>query len=435
MRLLLLAVLFMALPAWAVTLQEAVSIALENRGDVQSARSSLQSAKWDSRNADLWFLPQVNGQIAYSKNWDVQEITIPGMGTIPMGSEYGSLAGISVTVPVFVAQGPAGSRLASRAEDLSRYSADATEMDAVVQVVQAFYGVLLAREMMDVSYEALDIAEEGYRLAQLKYDAGTISRFELLQSRVAWENRQPDLIAAQNALDNASAAFSVSLGQESGRVYQVDGSLEDTPDLRIPETLDQARELMLENSPDLETAQYMELVGDAGVDMARASFLPMLVFQTNLDYQAGGDNLDFEIDDYDRSLTASVALQIPLFNGFSDIADYNSARAERLSSMATARSIRQASELSLVSAWNDLQAAREEADAACSTVEQATEGVEIANVSYEAGMITRLDMDQATLALTTARTNRARSLYNLRIAEAKLMRAVGLMEGYIDEEK
>jgi outer membrane protein len=433
MRFLLTVLLLAALPVRAVTLQEAVGIALENRGDVQSALMSYQSAGWESSNADLWFLPQINGQLAFSRNFDVQELTLPGIGTIPMGSEYTSLAGITVSIPIFVAQGPAGSRMASRALDLSLHQARATEMDAVVQVVKAFYGVLLASEMMDVSREALDIAEEGYRLAELKYAAGTISRFELLQSRVAWENRQPDLISAENALENAFVGFSVALGQDNDDLFRIEGDLDRQPDLQLPGSLEEAREIMLQNNPDLQSAEYMQLVGEAGVDMARASFMPQLVFQTSLNYQAARNDMDFEIDDYERNLTASVALQVPLFNGFSDIAGFNSARARRTASMASARSVRQVTELSLVSAWNNLQAARESADATCSTVEQAMEGVEIASVSYEAGMITRLDMDQAFLALTTARTNHASALYSLRVAEAELMRSVGIMEGYINE--
>lgn len=433
MKVFMIVLLLTASSVFGVTLQEAVEIALENRGDVQAALMSYRSAGWESRNADLWFLPQVNGQLAFSKNYDVQEFTIPGMGSVPMGAEYTSLAGISVTVPVFAAQGPAGSRMASRAEEMSYHQARATEMDAVVQVVQAFYGVLLAREMMDVSQEALDIAEEGYRLAELKYDAGTISRFELLQSRVAWENRQPDLISAGNALENANSGFAVALGMGIDDLLLIDGSLDDMPGFRFPKTLQEARALMMQNNPDLQTAEYMELVGEAGVDMARSSFMPRLVFQTDLNYQAARDDMDFEVEDYERNLTVSAAIQVPLFNGFSDISGFNSARAQRTASRASARSIRQATELKLVSSWNDLQAAVENADATCSTVEQALEGAEIATVSYEAGMITRLDMDQAFLALTTARTNYARALYNLRTAEAGLMRVVGIMEGYTDE--
>jgi len=425
--------LLAAAPVWAITLQEAVDTALQNRGDLQSARMDYESAVWDSRSADLWFLPRVTGQLVFSRDWDVQEMTIPGMGSIPMGSEYASLAGLSVSVPVFVAQGPAGSRLASRAEDLSLNLARASEMDAVVQVVQAFYGVLLAQEMMDVSREAMGIAEEGYRLARLKHEAGTISRFELLQSRVAWENRNPDLIAAENALENAVAGLAVALGRDPGDVFQVEGSLDSEPVPGLPASLDEARGMMLANSPDLRVAEQLELVGEAGVDMARSSFAPQLVFQTSLNYQAARSDMEFGLDDYERDLTASIALQVPLFNGFSDIAGFNSARAERTASEVSARSLRQAAELSLISAWNDLRAARESAEATCSTVEQAAEGAEIARVSYEGGMITRLDMDQAFLALTSARTNHAMALFDLRTTEAELMRAVGLMEGYTDE--
>ncbi len=434
MRYIAAILLLISFSAGAVTLEEAVSIAVESRGDVQSSLMSYESAVWESRNADLWFLPKVNGQLAFSKNYDIQEMTIPGMGSIPMGSEYTSIAGISVTVPLYVPQGPAGSRIASRAEELSLHQARAAEMDAIVQVVQAFYGVLLSQEMMNVSSEALEIAEAGFNLAVLKYDEGTISRFELLQSRVAWENRLPDLIAAENALENALAGFAVALGQNNNTGFQIEGSLDDTPAFKIPESLEEAGEIMRRNSPDLQAAEYMELVGDAGVDMARAAFFPQLVFQTDLNYMAARSNADFEIDDYDRNLVASIAIQIPLFNGFSDISGFNSARAQRAASGASARSIRQVTDLSLVSAWNDLQAAREGAIATASTVEQALEGASIANISFGAGMITRLEMDQSFLALTTARTNHASALFNLRIAEAELMRAIGLMEGYLNEK-
>jgi outer membrane protein len=430
MRLLTLILLLVSLPAMAVSLREAVAVALDNRGDVQSARMSYESAVWDSRNADLWFLPRVTGQLAFTRNYDVQQMAIPGMGTIPMGTEYSSIAGVSVSVPLFTPQGPAGSRLASRAEELTLQQSRAAEMDAVVQVVQAFYGVLLAQEMMNVSIEALKIAEAGYDLAVLKYDAGTISRFELLQSLVAWENRKPDLISAENALENSLAGFAVALGQDNDSNFQIEGRLADELDFKVPETLEEAREIMQLNSPDLQAAEYMELVGDAGVDMARSSFFPQLVFQTDLNYLASRNDTDFEIDDYERNLTVSVALQVPLFNGFSDISGFNSARAERVASEATARSIRQATDLSLVSAWNNLQAAREGASATSSTVGQAVEGAEIARISFEAGMITRLEMDQSFLALTTARTNHASALYSLRTAEAELMRAIGMMEGY-----
>jgi len=419
-----------ALPAAAITLQEAVRTAVGMRGDVEASRMELESAGWRSTGADLWFLPQLSGTFAIQRSHDVTSMEIPGLGSIPMGSEYSSLAGLSVTVPLFVPQGPAGSRLASRAEQLAGYQASAAEMDAVVQVVQAFYGVLLAREMVVVSEEALDIASQGYELASLKYDAGTISRFELLQSRVAWENRKPDAIAASNGLQNAMLALEVAMGLDGGDPLDIEGSLEASPVIEIPSSLEEARRLMVEHSPDLGTADLLSLVGDAGVDMAGSEFLPMLVFQSDYDFQASRDDWHFVSDDYDRNWSSSIALQVPIFSGFSDIAGYNSARADRLSAHASSRSIRQGAELRLTQAWNSYQAALEEVASTRATVEMAEEGAEIAAVSYEAGTITRLDMDQALLALTSARTNNASALYGLRTSEVGLLRAVGMLEGY-----
>ncbi len=429
-RFIILLLLATSFSVSAIDLQEAVETALANRGDVESARLNAESAGWQSTNADLWFLPNVSGQLAFQKNYDIQSMEIPGMGSIPMGTEYTSFAGISVSVPLFLPQGLSGSRMASRAEDLALHQADAAEYNAVVQVVQAFYGVLLSQKMEVVSSEALDIARQGYELALLKYDAGTISRFELLQSRVAWENRIPEAIDSRIALENALSGLAVSMGLEQGSVFTLEGSLEDRPDIHLPASLEDAQKMMEIRNPDLLAAADIRLVGDAGVDMARAEFLPMLVFQTDFNYQAARDDWHFETGDYDRNWTSSIALQVPILTGFSDIAGYNSARAERLASHASARSMEQGVGLSLVQAWNSFEASREREKATSSTVEQAEEASSIACVSYEAGTITRLDMDQAFLALTAARTNHASALYGLRISEVQLMRAIGLLEGY-----
>jgi len=422
--------LALSLPLLAMDLQEAVETALANRGDVESARLTAASAAWQSTSADLWFLPNVTGQLAFQKNYDFQSMEIPGMGSVVIGTEFSSIAGISVSVPLFVPQGMSGSRLASRAEDLALHQAESAEYNAVVQVVQAFYGVLLTQNMELVSSEALEIARQGYEIASLKFDAGTISRFELLQSRVAWENRIPDAIDARIALENALAGLAVSMGLEQGSAFSLEGTLEDRPDISLPESLAEAQEMMEMFNPDLLAATDIRLVGDAGVDMAMSEFLPMVVFQTDLNYQAARDDWHFETGDYERNLSSSIALQVPILTGFSDIAGYNSARADRLASHASARSIEQGVELSLVQAWNSLEASREREKATSSTVEQAEEASSIARVSYEAGTITRLDMDQAFLALTAARTNHASALYGVRISEVQLMRAIGLLEGY-----
>ncbi len=435
MRILLLTVILLtAGTARSMTLEEAVDFALDHRGDVRAAVLSAEKTTWNRRNADLWFLPRMNGRLVFTRNFDVQQFTIPGVGSVPMGSRYASLAGITVDVPLFTAVGPAASRLASRSEKLSMRMADAVRLDAVVRVVKAFYGVLLAREMVDVSREALETAEEGYGIAERKYDAGLISRFELIQSRVAWENRGPALVNARNALEDGMKAFSVAIGVDGPAAVELEGDIASAPGITLPGSLEEARAVMMERSPELWVAEYTRSVADAGVDMARAAFFPQLLFNAGLNYQASRDDMEFGIDDYERNFTVSVILQVPLFDGFSDVSGYKSASADRAAAAASAFSMEQVADMNLAAAWNKLRAARERVDATASTVEQAAEGAEIAKVSYEEGMITRLEMDQAFLALSSARANHAAALFDLRIAEAELSRAMGTMEGYFYDD-
>ena len=414
--------------AMALTLDEAVEAALSARGDVSAARQALESSRWTSRAASAWYLPQVNAVLAYQKNEDVSGITIPGLGELRTGTTYQSQYGLTAALPLFVPQAITGSSLAGVSRDLAVHSLRSTEIRAVQQVIASFYGVLLSEMMLDVSTEALEIAREGYRLAEERYDAGTISRFELLQNQVAYENRKPDSIAAAAGLENACAALAVAIGTGCGAPAVVEGDLTDPFPVHLPATLDEARALMRQNNPDLATAGALRDLGDAGVRHAEAAFGPTIAFQTSLMYQGGADELE-EIDRtiYSRNLTHSISVSIPVVRGISDYAGYRGARADRMAANAQAADLERYAELALVQAWNRLTEARQTVSAASATVELANEALGIAVVSYEAGLITRLEMDQAFLAHTQARTNYASALYGMKTAEAGLAAAMGVL--------
>lgn len=420
--------LLMAIPAYGFTLEQAIHTALSQRGDVVSARNELGSAEWARNSATTWFLPQVDLSLAYQKNHDVSQMEIPGVGSIPMGSEWSSSYGVSATLPL-VLQGPAGARLAERSLEMSAISLSGIEQDAVAEVIQSFYGVLVSEMMRDVAAEATDIAREGAELALQRYEAGTISRFELLQAQVSYQNNRPDSIAAEAGLENARAAFSVSLGFPEDHPVTLEGDLHDPFPVDLPETLEEARGIMEESSIELARAEQIRKLGDAGVDMAIAGFAPQLVFQTSYSFQASVDDIaEITADDYSRAWTTSASIQVPIFHGIDDYSAYRSARFDRLASYAQAEDVESYASLVLVSSWNSLNQATETAKGAEFTVQQAEEAAEIARVSYEAGVITRLEMDNAFLALTEARTHYASALLSLKTAETDLARSLGILE-------
>jgi outer membrane protein TolC len=427
--------LLLSMQLSAYTLEEAVQTALEHRGDVTAARNEVDSSRWSRNAAHTWFLPQVDFSVSYQRSHDVQEMTIPGMGSIPVGSKWSSRYGITASLPVTL-RGPAAASVSSSALTLSEISLKETEQNAVSSVITSFYGVLLAEMMSDVTTEAINIAREGYQLAEQRFEAGTISRFELLQSQVAYENRRPDSIAAIAGVVNARAAFAVNLGFDQNHQAVIEGDLTDSFPIALPETFEEAGTIMRINNTTLASAGEMRELSEAQLRLSSSSFSPQLVFQTNYGFQASVDDIShINGDDYSRNWTTSASLQIPIFHGLNDFSSYRSASADRLATVARADDMENYASMQLTAAWNSLHQARETVQAAESTVQQAAEGSEIARVSYEAGIITRLDMDGAFLALTQARTNYASALYSLKTAETELALSLGILSIASEEMK
>ena len=76
--------------------------------------------------------------------------------------------------------------------------------------------------------------------------------------------------------------------------------------------------------------------------------------------------------------------------------------------------------LSIEEAWEKIISQRR-------TIEQAERGLRIGEVRYENGIATQLEVLDAQLALTQARTNHLRALYEYSIARVNLRRATGSM--------
>ncbi|MCS7049803.1 MAG: TolC family protein, partial [Verrucomicrobiae bacterium] len=86
---------------------------------------------------------------------------------------------------------------------------------------------------------------------------------------------------------------------------------------------------------------------------------------------------------------------------------------------------RRAIELEVRQAYSDFLQAVELLEAQKKTVEQAEESLRLAEARFRAGSGTQLDVLSAQTALTEARSNEARALYDYNVAVATMERVTG----------
>ncbi len=135
-------------------------------------------------------------------------------------------------------------------------------------------------------------------------------------------------------------------------------------------------------------------------------------------------NFDFPL--YSR-WNEGVTLSIPVFQGFSIDAQTDQAKAGAEIAQATVEQLRESITLDVQQAFWALQEARERTVATGKLVQQAEENLTLAEKQYAAGVAPPLDVSDAQLALSSARTTDIQAQYDASSSLARIRRAMGVM--------
>ena len=142
-------------------------------------------------------------------------------------------------------------------------------------------------------------------------------------------------------------------------------------------------------------------------------------------YDLRSDDLSLDGDDWEKTYAGFLVLSWNLFDGWRTRAQISKSKSQMRQADIAYDNLRDLIELEVRSAYLDFQSAQEKLKSQEMNVEHAEEGLRIANERYRQGMATNLEVMDAQLALTTARTNRIQALYELNVSAAKLKKAMG----------
>jgi len=121
----------------------------------------------------------------------------------------------------------------------------------------------------------------------------------------------------------------------------------------------------------------------------------------------------------------TLSATVPLFDGGLTAQRVREAEARVEQLRAVEAQLRQSVELDVRRTMLTFASAAEELVAADKIVEQAQEGLRIANVRFAAGVSTNLEVITAQALLSQAEANRIQALFNVNVARAQLERATG----------
>ncbi|MEP9404611.1 MULTISPECIES: TolC family protein [Sphingomonas] len=326
---------------------------------------------------------------------------------------------VTATLPIYAGGQISGTQAGARAQVAqAKADRDIAIDDALVQLVQAYYGQQLAERALGIRRDVLDGLERHVADAVKLEQARFISRAQRLQAEVARDDAARDYAQAISDLATANAALAGILRAPAG-VRPISPLGVDSRPLAPLATFKAAA---LDTHPQLARLRALEDQAEAGVKIQQSKLRPTI-------YGFGQYNFDRRnslLTDPDWSI--GVGLKYKLISGAGRQQQVEAARATVEQADAGLREARTQLDIGVTKAWNDVEAARKRFLLLDSALVSADENVRLQTLSYREQQATSLDVVDAQLGRGRARIQRAQAANDYVQALARLLS----MSGQVD---
>lgn len=454
LSLIILLVIFINFPLYSqvrtLSIDDAIDLAIKNNTDAKLAILEIHKADAAVNEAFGYALPSVDVGYTFSHFFEKPMMPFPDFGALLGNSVYSVLfdegvlprddnkfkemgyslqsfslannfeASVSVTQILFnsaVFRGIGASKIYS---DLSREAYKSTISSTVLKVKKAFYGAVVTYKFYEITKQSFDNAQQNLKNVRALNAEGLVSEFDLLQAEVRVENIRPALQQIENQYKTTIDGLKIILGIDQSEKIEVSGDLVYN-NLSIPEENSLINEAK-NNNYDLATLKLKEEVDDAFIDLDRSDYWPTIAAFGSYSYNGAGDQFDFMTY---RSGIVGLNFSINLFKGNQTKYRVQQAKIEAIKTNEQIQQLEHFISQQVVQMTMELKRVQSNIEAQDRNITLAQKAYDIATIRYKEGTGNQLEVENADIALSQARTNKLQSVYDYMISVAELDKLLG----------
>lgn len=424
-RIATLLLLLVALPvaevcaAGTLTLPEAINAAVERNPSVGIERQRLRQLEAEYRAARAGLLPHLSAGASYFR-FDPDRLAMGSQPAIGL-YEREAYGGIGLSQLLFDGKTNALRKAADKAAEAQDAQVAASANLAAWQASNAFIQVLESRALLQAAEQAVQRARSFEAMTAAYFDAGKVTRLDLLHARSGRLEAEASLSRARELGETGMAVLAAVIGLEEPD-FTVEGRLPSAVPPVPPDSV--AIDAAMSRNLDMQRLKKMSDRAVFAADAARGARYPAITAKAGWGYR------DRDLGGGAGEWSAGVQLDLPLFDGGAIGAGVARADAALAESREAERSVRLAVQSQLrreLSAWRlaaaDLRAAEE-------SIAAARESLDAAEALYRVGKATALDVLTAQQELAVAENRRAVALAGYASARAGVELLTGSATGF-----
>lgn len=406
-----------------LSIEKAMELALSDNLSQKIADLNIERVDYSIKENWYALLPSLNASAQYTNNIMKPVFFssfFPG-GKMEVGSTNSYAVASSLQVPIFSQSLYKNIQLSEIELRATVESARSSKLDLIMQVKNTFYGIVILKQSYLVLQQSYKNAKESAENIKRMYEQGLASEYDKIRTDVAVRNISPALTQANNALEMSKLQLKVLLSLNIETLIDLEGDF-----LKFENDILNFNESIIDlaNNSSMRAMDIQIQKANKTLELINSQRLPVVVGTMNYSLQMQSDEFKFQ-NQWSNSLSAGIALQIPIFNKLSVNMKEKQAKVGlkqlEFQKILTKENLSLAARNSL----NEMKRAKDQLESDKEAVEQAQKGYEIAKVRYSTGVGTVLELNDTEVALTTSRLNLNQTIYNFLKARNEFEKVIG----------
>ncbi|MCP5103071.1 MAG: TolC family protein, partial [bacterium] len=410
-----------------LTIDQAIRSALENNKNYRAGREMVRQYKYRLRQ-NLGFLPTVTLEGIKNLDEKLMQIQLPPVypgsppqtATIDFTKNYEFT--FQVVQPLFTGGKILYSYKNARLDlKIAGEKYENTRKELILQVKKVFFNILVMKELLKAHKEALQLARTNHTNIGENYKLGMASKYDLLRAELALASVKPDILNVEKLLNLSILNLKFMTGIPGETPVDIVGSFDYTHQPLKPAHL---VEKALVNRSEIRQLEIQKKKNANLLRIAYGQFLPDISLTAAYSYRS--DLFKLKKDTWEDYYTINLGIRFPIFNQFKRPAQVGELKVMNKILDLNYRHLQDVTRIRTREFYLTMQEEYRNIQTGLKNIETAKEGVRIAQLTYNEGLITILELNASVNDLTKAKVRFFQAVYNYNIAAAELEKISGI---------
>jgi len=407
-----------------LTLQEAISIAMQNNYDIKISKNNIAIAKNNANIGNAGMLPSLTG--SYSNGGSIQNTRqTPATGddrVITGAKSTNNDIGADLNWTIF--DGFSMFANYDRLKELQKQGEIASRLailTTVADVITAYYDVVRNQKLVIAADSAIDISVFREKIATTKLQLGRGSKLDVLTAQVDYNTDTSNYLQQKNALQVAKVRLNQLMVRNVNLTFSVDNNIDIDPAL----VYSQLAELAEKQNPNVQNAFINQRVASLNLKSIKGARYPVVSLNSGYSRTNSTSPTGFNQKFAANGFTYGVTASLNLFNGFIQRQNERNAKIEIENSTLNLDKTKLDVSSQLLTAYQNYSIYLDLVKLEQRNVDIAKENLDITLAKYRLGSIAPLELREAQRNSIDAQNRFIEMQYQAKLAEITLKEISG----------